>query len=79
MTDQNKIPKFWEDRTTKFSMLVATDNFRLLKYDNPIYPTTYPYSLEHFNPIFGWEPIIDLGYSDLAELLKLFNDYQEEK
>lgn len=67
-------PEYKED--TSFRELVSTDNFRLLKAN---YLSAYPYQIEVFTPAYGWEIIMDLCNSDLAELINLFNKYTEEK
>lgn len=59
-----------------FKELVSTENFRLLKTD---FLSAYPYQLEVFTPEYGWEIMMDLRNSDLAELISLIKQYTEEK
>lgn len=59
-----------------YKELVSTENFRLIK---TTYPSSYPYQIEVFTPAYGWEIIMDLRNSDLAELITLIKEYTEEK
>lgn len=64
------------EMTYDFNEIIKTEKFRLIKYK---YLDLHPYSLEVFNPAYGYESALDLSYSDLAELIELFNKYTEEK
>ena len=59
--------------------IVKNDRFRLM-ITGTMSMTSYPYSLEVFNPMAeGWFNIIDLTPGDLADLIQLIKEYTEEK